>query len=528
MFQSGGRALFYYIGISVLCLSSLKVQASADLRESLLVRFDSCRMYLQDDLPLSAESLQWAYEEMEVANLLADSRSLVRAYIDLGEVYRRMERYDLALQHAFRALLILDEEEGMIDLEADANCLLGVLYSLLDSPRQSMDYLEKSNAYYRQSGDTMSMLKVMGEMAVVKGREKDYDACIAMVEEVYFMSKRMGIERYQLVSMLNIAQAFYITCQPERGLNMLERIALEVSDTALLSQYQAVFLLYRGEFLMQMGRDDEAEKDFKLGLAKVDTLSNRRFRGWLLENMMQIARRRSEAQELCYYFDEWRRNEDSIHTAANQRRMDETEFVYGMERYESDLEKARERLFVSRIMICIVVLVAIFVFWVLYSGWRKQIREKRRDAETLGKELALEKEMLVTMVVYSHETRNLMSKVIEILKQTNVNVATEPERKSIRNAYGLLQGGVSNCADSLGKFIDSQYGVFLQKLAARCPDLTLNEKRVCAMLLIGMSSKEIAGVLDFSTGTLDNIRSRIRKKLGIPEEKSMQDYMKSI
>lgn len=242
---------------------------------------------------------------------------------------------------------------------------------------------------------------------------------------------------------------------------------------------------------------------------------------------MQIARRRSEAQELCYYFDEWRRNEDSIHTAANQRRMDETEFVYGMERYESDLEKARERLFVSRIMICIVVLVAIFVFWVLYSGWRKQIREKRRDAETLGKELALEKEMLVTMVVYSHETRNLMSKVIEILKQTNVNVATEPERKSIRNAYGLLQGGVSNCADSLGKFIDSQYGVFLQKLAARCPDLTLNEKRVCAMLLIGMSSKEIAGVLDFSTGTLDNIRSRIRKKLGIPEEKSMQDYMKS-
>lgn len=269
MFQSGGRALFYYIGISVLCLSSLKVQASADLRESLLVRFDSCRMYLQDDLPLSAESLQWAYEEMEVANLLADSRSLVRAYIDLGEVYRRMERYDLALQHAFRALLILDEEEGMIDLEADANCLLGVLYSLLDSPRQSMDYLEKSNAYYRQSGDTMSMLKVMGEMAVVKGREKDYDACIAMLEEVYFMSKRMGIERYQLVSMLNIAQAFYITCQPERGLNMLERIALEVSDTALLSQYQAVFLLYRGEFLMQMGRDDEAEKDFKLGLAKL-------------------------------------------------------------------------------------------------------------------------------------------------------------------------------------------------------------------------------------------------------------------
>ena len=146
MFQSGGRALFYYIGISVLCLSSLKVQASADLRESLLVRFDSCRMHLQDDLPLSAESLQWAYEEMEVANLLADSRSLVRAYIDLGEVYRKMERYDLALQHVFRALLILDEEEGMIDLEADANCLLGVLYSLLDSPRQSMDYLEKSNA----------------------------------------------------------------------------------------------------------------------------------------------------------------------------------------------------------------------------------------------------------------------------------------------------------------------------------------------------------------------------------------------
>ncbi len=43
---------------------------------------------------------------------------------------------------------------------------------------------------------------------------------------------------------------------------MLEKITLEVTDTALLSQYEAVFLLHRGEFLMQMGLDDEAEGDF--------------------------------------------------------------------------------------------------------------------------------------------------------------------------------------------------------------------------------------------------------------------------
>lgn len=255
------RAYFFCIGLlaSVVCSP---LAASTDYRAAWLARFDSCRMHLADDFPLTAETLQWAYEEMEIANMLADARSLVRAYIDVGEVYRKMERYDLALQHAFRALLILDGDAGMADLEADANCLLGSLYSLLDNPAQSMAYLEKSNVYYEQSGDTLSMLKVMGEMAVVRGREKDYDACIAMLEEVYFISKRLGIERYQLISMLNIAQAFYVTCQPEKGLNMLEKITLEVTDTALLSQYEAVFLLYRGEFLMQMGLDDEAEGDF--------------------------------------------------------------------------------------------------------------------------------------------------------------------------------------------------------------------------------------------------------------------------
>ena len=48
-------------------------------------------------------------------------------------------------------------------------------------------------------------------------------------------------------------------------------------------------------------------------------------------------------------------------------------------------------------------------------------------------------------------------------------------------------------------------------------NLSAREKQICAMVKIGLSSKEIANMLNVSVNTVLNQRTRIRKKLGIPE-----------
>lgn len=62
---------------------------------------------------------------------------------------------------------------------------------------------------------------------------------------------------------------------------------------------------------------------------------------------------------------------------------------------------------------------------------------------------------------------------------------------------------------------------FLHGLTAKCPSLTPAEIRLCSLLRINMSNKDIAALLNISDRTVDTHRTRIRKKLGLKKEESL-------
>ena len=58
----------------------------------------------------------------------------------------------------------------------------------------------------------------------------------------------------------------------------------------------------------------------------------------------------------------------------------------------------------------------------------------------------------------------------------------------------------------------SSYG---RRFAALGSVLTMKEKEICHLIKGGLSSKEIAGMLNISTLTVEKHRKNIRRKLGI-------------
>jgi len=68
---------------------------------------------------------------------------------------------------------------------------------------------------------------------------------------------------------------------------------------------------------------------------------------------------------------------------------------------------------------------------------------------------------------------------------------------------------------------------FTKNLLDRFPDLTPMESKVCSLLKVGLTSKEIAHILVLSERSIENHRYRIRKKLGIGETNIIQ-FLSSI
>ena len=72
------------------------------------------------------------------------------------------------------------------------------------------------------------------------------------------------------------------------------------------------------------------------------------------------------------------------------------------------------------------------------------------------------------------------------------------------------------------------YDNFMAKLLARFPDLNKNERKLCAYLRLGLSSKEIASLLNISLRSVETFRYRLRKKLGLEQGESMTDFFQHL
>lgn len=69
---------------------------------------------------------------------------------------------------------------------------------------------------------------------------------------------------------------------------------------------------------------------------------------------------------------------------------------------------------------------------------------------------------------------------------------------------------------------------FLKKIKSVHPNLTANDLRLCAYLRLNLSSKEIAPLLNISPRSVEVKRYRLRKKMELPHEASLSDYILEI
>jgi len=132
-----------------------------------------------------------------------------------------------------------------------------------------------------------------------------------------------------------------------------------------------------------------------------------------------------------------------------------------------------------------------------------------------------------------------LAKVNELLsdiKQTLVDL----RRKKDKMTVGAMTEGVQAVIKKIQFGLDdvsrmqlfevhfeNVHKEFFMKLTQMCPLLNRNELKICAFIRMGMSSKEIASVLQITVHSVENTRSLIRQKLGLGKE-NMREYMQSI
>lgn len=121
------------------------------------------------------------------------------------------------------------------------------------------------------------------------------------------------------------------------------------------------------------------------------------------------------------------------------------------------------------------------------------------------------------------------NELLSVIKEDLKNTSNDGNR-SIKSLITTITKNISE-EDNWKIFkeaFDSTDKDFLKKVKAAHASLTPNDLRLCAYLRLNLSSKEIAPLLNISVRSVEIKRYRLRKKMDLPHETGLVEYILSI
>lgn len=182
----------------------------------------------------------------------------------------------------------------------------------------------------------------------------------------------------------------------------------------------------------------------------------------------------------------------------------------------------------------IVLIAALLVFvtiTILYARNRKFVLERekeKQDKQRIEFDLELKSKQLVSESLKNlniqntkEELRHQLDEIIQEIPKTH-----HVKFDSLKRTLKLYKS--SSILNEFETRFTGVYEAYYEKLKNLAPELTPNELRICALMRLNISTKEIALLTNRTIGTVDNTRSAIRKKLKLDEETNLQEFLLNI
>jgi hypothetical protein len=148
----------------------------------------------------------------------------------------------------------------------------------------------------------------------------------------------------------------------------------------------------------------------------------------------------------------------------------------------------------------------------------------RLQNEKLASEVSFKNRELADTTMHLVERSDALVKVKETLHRL---YKYDSSNSDLKRAIHLMNDIERNDSDweRFSASFDQINNDFLKKIKAKFPSLTHNDQKLCAYLQLNMTSKEIAQLLNISIRGVEISRYRLRKKLGVPTELSINDFL---
>ncbi len=147
--------------------------------------------------------------------------------------------------------------------------------------------------------------------------------------------------------------------------------------------------------------------------------------------------------------------------------------------------------------------------------------------QNLRNKLSYKSQELANSTMSIIKKNEFLLKLKDVLQKQKDDLGTRYPDKYYNHIVSKIDNHISQGEDwkIFETNVEQAHEQFIQKLITKYPQLTHSDLRLCTYLRMNLSSKEIAPLMKISIRGVENHRYRIRKKLDLPSEVNLTDFI---
>ena len=493
---------------------------------------------------LNSENIYAILDEIKWAKNNRNVDLQIQKNIELANIFTQIYETDQALNYLNTALLLSKEK--------NKNEYLNIIYHKLGDIYLFNNHYKKAKQYFTKAyklsilqNERDNIIEDLMKLGFVVHKQNNLDSARFYYQKILKIIDANDSKTTLPIIYVNLADLYV----DEGSFNEAKTLYKKGIDTSIfyhVNNYLDVLYLNLGKVYSGQNKFDSAHYAFLKCDSLIDLTNNTTLKTecnyWLLRNTIL----QKSNTELLKYLEYNKIANDSVNLYQNAKWQKYAEFNYQLGKKEAELNFLQEQNYNQKLKFAFIIIILLLIGLILLilikhknkklillskENEIKQLKEQQLKDEANKIRLELEiknKEVLSNSIILLNKNE-LLDKLRNTIKQIQVS-DTEENKHLINEIISLLRDSTNqdNIWNDFKIHFEKVHQNFFERLTKKHPNLSENDSRLCAYLMIGMQNQEIASISFISPESVRKRKQRLKEKLNLESETNLTLYIKSI
>ena len=477
-----------------------------------------------------AEAMKVALQIRELSEKLNNGIGLAYYHEIAGKIKTYTGDYDQSLEDLYKALNYFDQ---LKDNPGRCRVFISIGTVHLRQMRsiQAMKSCTQALAISILIRDTILQAKSLNSMGVVMNARKDLTNAVMMFSKALFLNTKLGLNTQIAANQMNLGTIYLQMGKYDEALDNFRK-ALPVFQK--FEHYINLTLCYvnLGLYYEATGDNENYLLSVRTALKIAQQYELTGLESGIASKLQDIFQEKNMIDSAFKYSILKSKINESIEKANAATYLSIAELQYQYDNKINEQKISRQRQTLITLVIVVMLISGIIISMLMVARQRQKNRVIALENKTITLEnqtITLEKKILTDELEFKN--KELTLHVMNLLKRNASIIDTSRRLMDIRYDHPSekIKDEVIKIVKSLQSETDKEiwtefelrfkevHSGFYDRLLAGFPDLTPNDLKICGLLRLNLTTKEISDLTGQRRETMEMTRFRIRKHLGLSD-----------